>query len=165
MFIRRFVNDKKLYIAINTGKTMINYIEDKDLMEKTIEIINVLKMEHVDLNKISVIRSRGSSSRRILARCHALPRIMQQSLKTGPFYIIELVSENFDKLGEEEKTKTLIHELLHIPKAFGGGFRHHDFVSRRTVDKFYQSYKIAKKEPVGQIKESQNSPFFSRIFS
>lgn len=141
---------------------MIKYDEDKELFEKVAEIIQVLKMKHVDKERISVIRSRGSSSRNILARCHALPRIMQHSLKTGPFYTIELVSENFDRLSEEDQIKTLIHELLHIPKAFGGGFRHHDFVSRKTVDKFHEAYKLAKREP-GQI--SLNNSFLNKIFS
>lgn len=155
--------DKNVYILINTEERMIQYDEDKELFEKVEEIIQVLKMEHVDKRRISVIRSRGSSSRNILARCHALPRIMQQSLKTEPFYTIELVSENFDRLSEDDQIKTLIHELLHIPKAFGGGFRHHDFVSRRTVDKFHEAYKLAKKEPGQPVQIQQNNSFFSRV--
>lgn len=162
LFNEGFPNDKNVYILINTDERMIQYDEDKELFEKVEEIIRVLKMEHVEKDRISVIRSRGSSSRNILARCHALPRIMQHSLKTGPFYTIELVSENFDKLSEEDQIRTLIHELLHIPKAFGGGFRHHDFVSRRTVDKFHEAYKLAKREP-GQIPPSNS--FLSRVFS
>jgi predicted metallopeptidase len=59
------------------------------------------------------------------------------ALNTKAAYLIEVISEKFDKLSEEEKTKTIIHELMHIPKAFGGGFKHHDFVTSRNVDKIY----------------------------
>lgn len=55
-------------------------------------------------------------------------------------YVIELVSENYDRLSEAEKTKTLIHELLHIPATFGGGFRNHDYVHGRRVNKLYERY-------------------------
>jgi hypothetical protein len=34
----------------------------------------------------------------------------------------------------------------HIPKTFGGGFRHHDFVQKRTIDKFYRMYKEKEKK-------------------
>jgi predicted metallopeptidase len=33
----------------------------------------------------------------------------------------------------------LIHELLHIPTSFGGGFRHHrDWVDRQRVERVYR---------------------------
>ena len=46
--------------------------------------------------------------------------------------------------GLEEKVKTLIHELMHIPKAFGGGFRHHDVVNRKNVENLYKRYAALK---------------------
>ncbi len=60
---------------------------------------------------------------------------MQLGMQQKPFYTIELITEKFDRLPEDEKTKTLIHELLHVPAAFGGGFRHHKtHVNHHTVD-------------------------------
>ena len=42
----------------------------------------------------------------------------------------------------EEKIKTIIHELMHIPKCFGGGFRQHKpYVTRRKVEKVFKEYK------------------------
>ena len=76
-----------------------------------------------------------------MARCHALPRIMQKALNVNAHYVIELVSENFDKLSDEEQTKTIIHELMHIPKGMKGGFRYHDYVCSRNVDELYKKYK------------------------
>ena len=96
---------------------------------------------HVQLDSVSCIRSFGSSSRRTVARCHALGKAMQLGMgrKKG-FYVIEVLSKRFDKLSHEEKIKVLIHELMHIPKSFGGGFRHHDYVCEENIDKEYRRY-------------------------
>ena len=69
---------------------------------------------------------------------------MQRAMDTEAFYALEFISEKFDKLPEEEKIKTIIHELMHIPQTFGGGFRHHDHVCERNIHKNYQAYKIRK---------------------
>jgi predicted metallopeptidase len=120
---------------------MIKYEEADDIRAKIEHICSVLEMNHVRKDRVFCIRSHGSSSRNIIARCHALPKIMQMCLKTEPSYIIEVVSEAFDRQSDEEKTKTLIHELLHIPKAFGGGFLHHNVVTRAKIDRLYQKFK------------------------
>lgn len=56
------------------------------------------------------------------------------------FYLIEVISEKFDKLSKEEQLKVIIHELMHIPKSFGGGFIHHDKVNESSVEKTYNHY-------------------------
>ncbi len=71
---------------------------------------------------------------------------MQKAIGVSAFYALEFLSERFDKLDEEEKTKTIIHELMHIPKTFGGGFKHHDFVCEKNVDRFYKEYKQRKED-------------------
>lgn len=121
---------------------MIQYESAPDLDMQVREIVGKLSLEHIDFSRVFCVRSKGSKSRRILARCHVLPRVMQKALGIRAHYVIEIVTENFEKLSEEERVKTLIHELLHIPKAFGGGFRHHrTHVNRRTVDEMYQAYR------------------------
>ncbi|MBI4896539.1 MAG: metallopeptidase [Candidatus Aenigmarchaeota archaeon] len=108
-------------------------------IESTIKTIaQKLDINH-DFTRIRCVRSRGSKSRYTIARCHALPKIMQYALETKAHYVIELISEKFDTLSSQEQTKTLIHELLHIPKSFGGGFRQHDYVCNKTVDRMYQT--------------------------
>lgn len=119
----------------------IKYLEAQDIKEKIRKITETLGMKHVNLNRIFCIRSHESSSRNIIARCHALPKILQRVLEIEPAYVIEILSEKFDKMSEEDQIKTLIHELMHIPKTFGGGFRHHDFVRKSTIDKLYREYK------------------------
>jgi predicted metallopeptidase len=87
-------------------------------------IVPGLDMPYVDAQRVKCIRSHGSKSRAI-ARIWEFPRALQVGLRMEPHYVIEVVSEEFDKLSEDEKTKTLIHELLHIPKSFSGAIQKH----------------------------------------
>ncbi len=117
---------------------MITYSKDQELHEICAKIAQRLGFTWIDPARVTCVRSRGSKSRRTLARCHALPKIMQEALGVRGHYVIELISENFDGLSRQEKVKTIIHELMHIPGTMGGGFRHHrPYVNRRTVDKMY----------------------------
>ncbi len=119
----------------------ISYHRAPEMEEQAGKIVRVLGMDHIDLARVAFVRSRGTRSKRVLARCHALSRIFQSALGMEAHYIIEALSENFDRLSEEERLRTLIHELMHIPKSFAGGFRHHTpYVNRRTVDKAYREY-------------------------
>jgi len=101
---------------------------------------------HIKIENVKCFRSYGTSTRRTIARCHALGKIMQKTIGVRAFYALEFLSERFDRLSEEEKIKVIIHELMHIPKTFGGGFKHHDFVTDRNVNKFYKEYKTEKNE-------------------
>jgi len=120
---------------------MIKYSRATDIEERVTFILKKLSMDHIDPSRVKCIRSFGSKSKRTLARCYALPKIMQKALDQPAYYVIEVISERFDKLSKEEKTKTLIHEILHIPKSFGGGFRHHrPYVNKKTVEEFYKKF-------------------------
>jgi predicted metallopeptidase len=56
--------------------------------------------------------------------------------------VIDLISEKFYRQDREQQVKTLIHELLHIPHGFGGGFRHHKpYVNSRTVEEEFKKIK------------------------
>ncbi len=114
-----------------------------DLQEIANEVSRLL-FPWIDTSRIKCFRSFGTSSRRTLARCHALGKLMQKALGIPAFYPLEFLAERFDKLSREEQVKVIIHELMHIPKTFGGGFRHHDFVCHQNVEKCYTLY-VAKK--------------------
>jgi predicted metallopeptidase len=120
---------------------MIKYESAPDVERRVAHIVQRLDLDHVDLRRVVCMRSRGSRSRYIMARCHALPQVFQKALGTRAHYVIEVVSEKFDSLSTEDQTRVLIHEILHIPKSFGGGFKHHDYVSRRRVEAVYEKYK------------------------
>lgn len=123
----------------------MKYIEASDLRARTEEIAKTLGMWHIDLERIECIRSFGSSTRNTLARCHALGRVMQKAMKTKAFYTIEFL-ERFDKLSKEDQDKVIIHELMHIPKSFGGGFRHHDFVCEKNIEIMYEKFMSLKRD-------------------
>ena len=120
---------------------MIQYSLAEDINLRVKEIIRKLKMTHIDEARVICLRSKGSGSKRVIARCHGLPRIMQLALTQKPHYIIEILSERFDRLCREDQTKVLIHEILHIPHCFGGGFRSHkSFVTQAKVKKMYHEF-------------------------
>lgn len=109
-------------------------------LQKLAEEISILLFPHIKIERVKCFRSFGTSSRRTIARCHALGKLMQMALKVDAFYPMEFLSERFDKLSFEEQVKVIIHELMHIPKTFGGGFRHHDFVTDKNVNLLYKKY-------------------------
>jgi predicted metallopeptidase len=142
---------------------MIKYELAEDIMKRLLDITRVLGMEHVRLSGVYAIRSHGSGSARTIARCHALSKIWQLALKIDAVYLIEVISEKFDRMSLAEQDKVLIHELMHIPLSFGGGFKHHDFVTHRNVEKIYEHYILSKNnpsielgfvDPVNQVKQA-----------
>jgi len=123
----------------------MKYLRSSELDEKIRDIVCRLNLNYIDVGRVVCIRSFGTKSRRVLARCHTLPKIIQKALSMDAHYVIEIVSENFNRLNPEEQLKVLIHEVLHIPKTFGGGFRHHrPYVNRRTVERAYKMYRSSR---------------------
>jgi predicted metallopeptidase len=122
----------------------IKYENADDIMKKLFDITRVLGMEHVKLSGVYAIRSRGSGSRGTIGRCHALGKIWQHAMGMNAAYIIEIISERFDRMSFEDQDRVLVHELMHIPLSFGGGFKHHDFVTNKNVEKLYQKYRELK---------------------
>jgi len=118
----------------------IQYEDAHDIEVMVDEIVKAVGFHHVVQERVICVRSRGSKSKRIIARIHGLPKIWQESLKIQPHYIIEVISENYDRLNIEEREKTLIHELLHIPKGFRGGFRYHKgWINKRKIESLHTS--------------------------
>ena len=122
----------------------IKYALDQGIMARIYDIAKTLGMEHLKLAGIYAIRSHGSDSSRTIARCHALSKIWQLALGIDAVYLIEVISERFDRMSREDQDRVLVHELIHIPLSFGGGFKHHDFVNERNVEKLYQKYATLK---------------------
>ena len=121
-----------------------------DIFEIVKEIVSKLDMEHIDVERIKCMRSFGSTSN-AYARIYSMPKIMQKALEMKAHYIIEVISESFDNLSEEDKGKTILHELLHIPKTFSGALVNHKMVcfdgkgghetrriNRSTVEKIWK---------------------------
>ncbi len=113
-------------------------------IQKIVEELSVILFPHIKLDRVKCFRSFGTSSRGTIARCHALGKLMQLAIGINAVYALEFLSERFDKLDEKNQIKTIIHELMHIPKTFGGGFRQHDYVCEKNVSLYYETYKAKK---------------------
>lgn len=88
------------------------------------KIVKVLGFSWVKRGNIYSFRSRNSKTR-ACARIWGLSRIWQMALNKNPSYIIEVISEKFDRLSQTEQDKVLIHEISHIPKNFSGSLVPH----------------------------------------
>jgi len=114
-------------------------------IQRIAEEISVILFPHIKIERIKCFRSYESSSRGTIARCHTIGKLLQKAMNVQAFYALEFISKRFDKLDEEDKIKVIIHELMHIPKTFGGGFRHHDYVCDKNINKYYKQYKYSNK--------------------
>ena len=124
----------------------IKYEEAPEVKRLADEIAQTLDFFHVVPQFVFCVRSTGSESKRTIARIHGLSKIWQEVLNLPSAYVIEVISEQYDKLSETEKEKTIIHELLHIPKGFSGGFRpHRGYVERRTVELLHKKLQQQRK--------------------
>ena len=123
----------------------MKYLDAPDLKERLDDIVKVLEMNHIDAARVGCFRSLGSSSRRTIARCHALGKLLQKSIGIKAHYAIEFL-EPFERLNKREQDKVIIHELMHIPKTFGGGFRHHDFVCEKNVNLLHAKFESLKND-------------------
>lgn len=122
---------------------------DTEIHNRVCKIISDLGFDHCDPARIFCVRSYGAKTRAI-ARIWSLPQIWRQCLHLPVYYVIEVVSEKFDGLSEQEKDKVLIHELLHIPAHFSGGLVPHKCfgkqINKKRVDELYKLYKLNQKK-------------------
>jgi predicted metallopeptidase len=117
----------------------MKYIYADDLQQRMVSIIKKLQMDHVDINRVKCFRSKGSSTKRTIARCHTIGKLMQHAMNVPAWYAIEFL-ERFERMSQADQDKVIIHELMHIPKTFGGGFRQHDYVCEENVEKLYRQF-------------------------
>jgi predicted metallopeptidase len=123
----------------------ITYFEAPDVKTLADEIAESLEFFHVVPQYVFCLRSKGSASKRTIARIHGLGKVWQETLNLPPSYVIEVISERYDRLSEEGKEKIIIHELLHVPKAFAGGFRpHKGYIDEQIVERLYRVFRSRK---------------------
>lgn len=118
----------------------MEWLPAADIKRDIAKLVRDLEFSHIKLKRIVCYRSRGSSSR-ARARIWSFPKVWQMALKLPPHYIIEVIGERYDRLASEEKIRTLIHELMHIPLNFSGSLLPHRTRAGRLekkVDKFYR---------------------------
>jgi len=123
----------------------IKYYDAPEIKKQIDQLVEECEFFHVVPQFVYCIRSKGSKSKRTIARIHGLGKLWQDVLTMPPAYTIEVISEVYDNMSAEDKEKTLVHELMHIPGAFGGGFRpHKGYVERKMVEEVYAKLKRAR---------------------
>ncbi|MGC9105064.1 MAG: putative metallopeptidase [Thermoprotei archaeon] len=104
-------------------------------VRKMAELINERLNLGLDLDKIAFIRTRGSKSRAI-ARTFALPSQWRFVMEPKYLYVIEVISEKFDRMSCEDKLETVLHELMHVPRSMSGGLRGHNYAGFRAIRRY-----------------------------
>lgn len=102
----------------------MEWFKSTEIKKDISKIIQHLNLDYIDSKRIICFKSKGSKSR-ARARIWSFPKIWQQALNLPSYYIVEVLSEKFDKLSRDDKKRVLIHELLHIPKTFSGSLVPH----------------------------------------
>lgn len=95
-----------------------------DIKKRIAILTKDLNLDWLKKTRIFCFRSKNSKTT-ASARIWGLSRIWQEALKESPAYIIEVISERFDRLNYEQQEKVLIHEIVHIPKNFSGSLVPH----------------------------------------
>lgn len=119
--------------------------EANDIHKDLAHIIRHIELPHIDLTRIYCYRTSGSKVK-AYARTWSFPKIFQRALDVKPAYVIEVLSQHYDKLDDDKKKKVLIHELLHIPKNFSGALLPHKTRSRNLNTLANQLFKEYKKK-------------------
>lgn len=133
------------YTKSKNKSNKVDWQNAPDIDKLVKAIIKKLDLNWINTKNIHCLRSKNSSSR-AYARIWGLSKVWQLALVKEPNYVIEVLSEKFDKLSSDQKHKVLIHELAHIPKNFSGSLLPH--IRRRgkrnfedRVNSMYKSFK------------------------
>lgn len=105
-----------------------------DIKKRLQYLIKRAEIDWVFPTRIFTYRSFGSKTR-AYARTWGLPSLWQRALVVKPAYIVEVISEHFDKLDERDRDKVLLHEITHIPKNFSGALMPHIRRGKRSFHK------------------------------
>ena len=100
-------------------KTNIFWKPAPDVKKRLLKLTSSIGLSWVVPSRVYCLRSENAKTRAI-ARIWGLSRIWQDVLGVTPAYIIEVISEKYDRLTELEKDKVLLHEINHIPRNFSG---------------------------------------------
>ena len=122
----------------------MQYQKAPEIKRMVDELIERLDMNYIVAERIHCIRSFDAKTR-AYARIWGMAKLFHEVAGIKPNYIIEVIAKRFDKLDQREQIKTLIYELMHIPKTFSGALlphrgRHHR-INDREVEKILSNLK------------------------
>ena len=119
---------------VRKSSNSVDWLEAPDIKKRSLKLIKDLKMDWIIPGRLFFYRSENSHAR-AYARTWGLPALWQRSLKVDPAYMIEVLSEHFDRLNTKEQDKVILHELTHIPHNFSGALVPH---TRRRKGSFHK---------------------------
>ena len=116
----------------------MHYALAPDIKQQVKTLVIKLNFDYIKVNNIHCIRSFDAKTR-AYARIWGMAKLFKEIVGIKPHYIIEVNAKKFDKLPRREQIKTLIHELMHIPKTFSGALLPHRgrnrWINDREVEK------------------------------
>lgn len=128
---------KRLWSRRKSSKRVL-WADAPDIATRALKLITDLKMDWVLYDRLFFYRSTDSKAR-AYARTWGLPALWQRALGVEPGYIIEVLTEHFDKLGKKDQDKIILHELTHIPHNFSGALVPH---TRHKKGSFHDKLEI-----------------------
>jgi len=102
----------------------MKYSPAPDIKKEINVLVKKLRLFYIKQKNVHCIRSFDAKTK-AYARIWGMAKLFSQVAGIEPHYIIEVNAKRFDKLSKREQIKTLIHELLHIPKTFSGALLTH----------------------------------------
>ncbi len=128
-------------------KYKVKWIPAPDIKRRIGFLVSSLELDWLKTSRLFCFRSINAKTR-AYARIWGLGRIWQQALKIKPAYVLEVISEKYDKLPQSERDKVLLHELTHIPRNFSGSLIPHIRRGKRSfhkkVDELIRQYLLNK---------------------
>src|SRR5258708_364368 len=121
----------------------VEWIKDPAIHERVIRLVIDLEIDWVVPDLVYTFRSYNSASNAI-ARIWGLNKVWQMAIDHDPAYVLEVISERFDKLSERQKDEVILHELAHIPRNFSGALMAHSHgkgAFHDKLDKFIKDYR------------------------
>ncbi len=109
-----------------------------DIKGRIVDIIAKLNLSHIRPDRVVCMRSHGSKAN-AYARMWSLPKVWQQALGVEAHYVLEVISQHFDKRSRDDQDRTLIHELMHVPKTFSGALVPHRCFKKRIDSRAVES--------------------------
>ncbi len=122
----------------------MKYERAPDVKKRIDALIIALEFTYIKPGQIYCIRSSDAKTR-AYARIWGMAKIFKEVAGIEPTYIIEVIGKKFDRLSDRDQIKTLVHELMHIPKTFSGALLSHRGPYHRINDREVERILRAKK--------------------
>src|SRR5258706_1975046 len=136
------------FMRVRKSSKLVAWQDATDIAKRSLSLVTDLNMDWILYDRIFFYRSTDSKAR-AYARTWGLPALWQRALGVEPGYIVEVLSEHFDKLDKRSQDKVILHELTHIPHNFSGALvphtRHkkgsfHDKLDK-LVEQYFENYR------------------------